>query len=164
MKETNKNQWVKWYNKNFHVDFSGQLKVLIALIIVILPFSAIICYSSYEWVLQLRPLFDQMIAGPRKPAEAFQILANLLLQRLILSTILMLFLLIVVGTYVTHRLTGPIWKLHRDIENFLKGEKIEMIQFRKHDAFRYLPPLINKLLEGYRGPRGDPPKMPAASE
>jgi methyl-accepting chemotaxis protein len=134
-------------NRDFLIDYPTQIRIISRLLSIALIFAILMCAISYKWILNLRPIFDEAIAGPLKPQEAFQVIANLLLYRLIGIMILMVILFVVVGVVLTHRFTGPIWKLQRDIESFLNGEKISPITFRKSDEFQKLPPLVNKLMD-----------------
>jgi hypothetical protein len=141
-----------WYRRNFFINPKAQIRILLRLLVIIFVFGCGICIVSSYWVSNLRPIFDEALAGPMKPAEAFQVVSNALTIRLMGIIFLMSLSFLITGTVLTHRMTGPIWKLERELRKFLDGKEIEPLRFRRSDEFQELPALINRLLEKY--PKG----------
>lgn len=68
-------------------------------------------------------------------------------QYIVLGLLVLVVYLFTVGVIITHRIVGPIWKLQEELTKYHKGESIRPLNFRKKDAFKNLPKLINKLLD-----------------
>jgi hypothetical protein len=54
------------------------------------------------------------------------------------------------GIYLTHRIVGPIYKLHFHMMATLRGENPEPITFRKRDFFSEIAEPYNTLTRGYK--------------
>ena len=146
-------RYLRWYNRKYVVDAHAQFKIILLLAGISLVFSTAICCIAYFWLVNLRPFFDQSIIPPVAPPEAFQMIANALMYRLMAINIVMFMVFLVTGILLTHRMVGPIWKIQNELKKFLSGAEILQIRFRKGDEFQELPQLINLLVKGYKGPR-----------
>jgi len=60
-------------------------------------------------------------------------------------------LLFIWGAILTHRLTGPITRLEKDLKKIVEGDFSIRLKTRKNDALRSLAELINKAIDKARG-------------
>jgi len=60
-------------------------------------------------------------------------------------------LLFIWGAILTHRLTGPIMRLEKDLKKIVEGDFSIRLKTRKNDALRSLAELINKAIDKARG-------------
>jgi methyl-accepting chemotaxis protein len=86
------------------------------------------------------------IAGARGNGQPGQWLLTILPSILVNDLVIMV-LLVVVGIFLTHRIAGPVFRVQRDIDRVLEGEKHVRVRFRRHDAFPELAEKVNKLIE-----------------
>ncbi|MBK9292882.1 MAG: hypothetical protein IPM57_00290 [Oligoflexia bacterium] len=132
--------------RKFLVDPKVQLKVVLLLGGVAILCSIAICYIAYSKMIQLGVLFNGGIVPPALVPQTFATIAESLMSQLILVVITMIIVFVFLGIYLTHKLTGPIWKLQNELKRHINGQTINPIQFRKGDAFKELPGLINKII------------------
>ena len=142
--------WKKWYQRNYLIDPKAQLKIVSLLAGVAIIASILICAIAYERLIKLGVLFNGSGVPIALLPEAFRDMANSLMDRLIAIVLLMVVVFGVLGVLLTHRVAGPIWKLQSELKKILRGEDVHPIHFRKHDEFKELPDLINKLVAGYK--------------
>jgi hypothetical protein len=142
-----------WYPRNYLINPHVQLKIVFLLGGIASVTSIIICAIAYERLLRLGALFNHSVVPPVAMPGVFKGIADSLMFRLLGIVSLMIGAFCIIGIILTHRVAGPIWKLQTQLKKFLSGEDIQPIRFRRRDEFRELPELINKLIDGYRGPR-----------
>ena len=53
----------------------------------------------------------------------------------------------ILNLFISQRLVGPIYRLHKYLENRIAGEKNEALSFRKGDYFSGLPDLVNTVFK-----------------
>lgn len=136
-----------WYKRKYLVDPKIQLQVVVLLGGIAIICAAGICYIAYSKMLQLGVLFNGAIVPPALVPQAFASIAAALINQLIIVVLVMIAVFMVVGVYLTHKLTGPIFKLQNELKKHLSGQQINPIYFRKGDAFKELPDLINKIIQ-----------------
>lgn len=136
--------------RKYLVDPRVQFKVITFLGGIAVICALIICAMAYERLMQLHVLFNNSMVAPIMMPQAFQAIATSLMYRLIAIVLIMIAIFVWAGILLTHKLTGPIWKLQYQLKKFHKGETIPPLKFRKGDAFTELPDLINKLIDGYK--------------
>jgi hypothetical protein len=140
---------LRWYNRRYLIAPRAQLTIIIALGACSLLASVVLCILSYRQVQEFGVLFNRSIVAPMAQPEVFAEMAQRLVWRMGIIIIIMLGYLVAAGILLTHRVTGPIFRLENDIRKFLGGENVPPISFRKRDEFQQLPPLVNKLMAGY---------------
>ncbi len=69
------------------------------------------------------------------------------LPAVLVNDLAIMVILIVVGIGVTHRIAGPVYRVQRDIDRVLAGEKGVRVRFRKGDSFPELAEKVNQLIE-----------------
>ena len=143
---------LRWYNRRYLIAPRAQLTIIVALGACSLIASAVLCILSYQQVQQFGVLFNRSIVAPVAQQQVFAEMAERLLWRMGVIVGIMVAYIVAAGILLTHRVTGPIFRLEKDIRSFLNGEDVPPISFRKKDEFQELPPLVNKLMAGYRRP------------
>lgn len=141
-----------WHRKNYIIAPKLQLKIVGLLAGVAIIASAVICFVAYERIILMDHLFDGRYVPPPLGKSTLTLIANTLMIRLVCIVTGMVFVFIILGIYLTHKVAGPIWKLENQIGEFLSGKEIRPIKFRKGDEFQRLPELVNKLIQGYKRP------------
>jgi len=148
--QTPKIVMLPWYKKNYLVDPLPQIRIVGMLAGIATVAAVAICCIAYERLMKLDVLFNRSLIPPAALPSAFEAIARSLMYRLITIVVLMVLIFTAAGILLTHRISGPIWKLQKELKRFLAGEQIRPIHFRKGDEYKELPELINKLIEGYR--------------
>lgn len=141
-----------WHRRNYVIAPRLQLKIVGLLAGVAVIASLFICITAYERILLLDRLFDGNYVPPPLGKSTLTIVANTLMVRLMIIVSGMVFVFMLLGIYLTHKVAGPIWKLENQIDEFLSGKEIKPIKFRKGDEFQRLPQLVNMLIKGYKKP------------
>ncbi len=75
------------------------------------------------------------------------------LPPVLLNDLVIMVLLIIMGIFMTHRIAGPVYRVQKDIERVLGGEKGVRVKFRKGDSFPELAEKVNSLIERIDGTR-----------
>jgi methyl-accepting chemotaxis protein len=75
------------------------------------------------------------------------------LPPILLNDLVIMVLLIIMGIFMTHRIAGPVYRVQKDIERVLDGEKGVRVKFRKGDSFPELAEKVNSLIERIDGTR-----------
>jgi hypothetical protein len=71
------------------------------------------------------------------------------IQILALNGLLIIALITGLGIVVTHRIAGPVYRIQRELERVLQGEKVESIRLRRGDELHKFAEVINQVLERY---------------
>ncbi len=53
------------------------------------------------------------------------------------------------GLYLSNRVAGPIYHLHQHLLDFLKGQKVDKLEFREKDYFSEVAETVNQILDKY---------------
>jgi len=128
-----------FYRKKFVTSYPAQLKILSLLLISI--FVPVFLVGSFLYLLIFKILSEQ------PPIPGFVPIAlNSVIMRtnlvIALCFIPLLLLLFVWGVIITHRLTGPLLRLQRDVNEMAKGSAKTRLSVRRDD---YLGPLVNSI-------------------
>ena len=75
------------------------------------------------------------------------------LPPILLNDLVIMVLLIIMGIFMTHRIAGPVYRVQKDIQRVLDGEKGVRVKFRKGDSFPELAVKVNSLIERIDGTR-----------
>ncbi len=109
----------------------GMIAVFLAVVVAgLLLFSAVAALLSF-------------VAGAGESGAAF---VSRVLPWLLLNDLAIMVLVIVVGIFATHRVAGPVYRMERDIERVLAGERGVTIRLRRTDAFPGLARRVNQLI------------------
>lgn len=127
----------KWRRKNYLINPRLQLSVLA----VSLALSFLLCATAYAFFsLYFGNLQEALAAagiGPGHPLHEYLLIQKSKLES-ILATVsaLMLVFNTVVLSVLTHRIAGPVYRMHRAMESLLRGEGQKHFKLREGDFFR----------------------------
>lgn len=72
---------------------------------------------------------------------------ELILPPVLINNLAIMLILIVAGIVTTHRIAGPVYRIEKDIDRVLSGERGVRVHFRQKDSFPELAGKVNRLLE-----------------
>ncbi len=72
---------------------------------------------------------------------------ELVLPPLLINDLLIMLFMIAVGIFNSHRIAGPAYRMRKDIDRVLAGEKGVRVRIRKGDALPELAEKVNQLIE-----------------
>lgn len=87
-------------------------------------------------------------------------LPSVLGQNLMVTLVVLVPLMLVVGVLVTHRVAGPIYRIERYFQAWLRGEDNGPIRLRRRDELHDLAELVNEIREKVRAEGQDTPAEP----
>ena len=133
--------------KKYLVEPSLQLKIggLLSLIAV---FGAInICVLVYVHLEKVVKVVGLSGLPPATIASQLHDMNLMLILKLCSTVTAMVILLVAAGSWLTHRIAGPLFKLRRILREYLDGKELEPIYFRKDDEFRDVLEMITEVLQ-----------------
>jgi hypothetical protein len=68
---------------------------------------------------------------------------------ILLNNLIIMLIISILGIFYSHRIAGPVYRIDKDIEKALAGEKGIKIRLRKGDKLQELAEKVNKLIEAY---------------
>lgn len=71
---------------------------------------------------------------------------QVILPPLLVNDLAIMFLVVVIGVFVTHRIAGPVYRMESDIDRVLSGENHARVRLRRGDAFPELADKVNELI------------------
>lgn len=132
-----------FHRKRFVTNDPAQLKILSLLLVSILV--PVFFVGSFLYLLIFKILSEQPAIQGFVPVALNSIVIKTNLAIIICSVPLFL-LLFVWGVIVSNRITGPLQRLQRELDEMNKGAAITRLSVRKYDYIRPLVNSINKLL------------------
>lgn len=72
---------------------------------------------------------------------------EIVLPPLLINNLLIMLFMIAVGIFSSHKIAGPAYRIQKDIDRVLAGEKGVRVRIRKNDAFPELAEKVNQLIE-----------------
>lgn len=119
-----------------------QLKVAIVTVIFLL------IYSLVFGTIIFYPLSEELNSATNIYDQARIAHVALALHKVIWPALIILsFMAFAVVIVLSHRVAGPIYRLEKTIEEFLKGNFKERMRLRKKDEFQEIATFINRLAE-----------------
>jgi methyl-accepting chemotaxis protein len=79
---------------------------------------------------------------------------ELVLPPILINNLAIMAFVIAVGIVSTHRIAGPVYRVEKEIDRVLAGEKGVRISLRKGDNFPALAEKVNALIERIENPNG----------
>lgn len=142
------------FRRNYVSRPQAQFKIVFMLGSLALITALTIAAVTYSGISQLDTLFFESNLPPAEWSAALKGQAMGIMYKTIALLGLMIIAFIGLGFFLTHNVTGPIVKLINELNMFFEnnGQNSKPIRFRTSDEFQELPPLINKLIEGYKKP------------
>jgi hypothetical protein len=125
--------------KKFITSDPAQLKILSLLLISMLV--PVFFVGSFLYLLIFKILSEQLPIPGFVPIAMNPVIVktNFIIT---LSFIPLLLLLLIWGVIITHRLTGPLLRLQRELDEMTRGTAMKGLGVRKDD---YLGPLVNSI-------------------
>ncbi len=77
---------------------------------------------------------------------------DVLLPGLLICGVIMVFITLLIGVFISHRIGGPITSLQRSIKEMGKGDLVAPIKVRKGDEFQDLADDLEEMIEQIRQP------------
>jgi methyl-accepting chemotaxis protein len=73
----------------------------------------------------------------------------LVLPPILINNLVIMIIISVLGIYYSHRIAGPAYRMQKDIDRVLAGDKGVRIRLRKGDKLKELASKLNGLIESY---------------
>ncbi|HVO37584.1 MAG TPA: hypothetical protein VMV03_01020 [Spirochaetia bacterium] len=118
------------------IDNVFQYRLIAVLLTVVLGSLAVFACASVVVALAAGGL---SVAALRRMYSA--------LPPILLNDLVIMALLTILGIFMTNRIAGPVYRVQKDIERVLAGEKGVRVRFRKGDSFPELAEKVNSLIE-----------------
>jgi signal transduction histidine kinase len=77
--------------------------------------------------------------------ERLLVLRPVVIRYLLIAGLLSIILASVSILFYSHRIAGPMYRLHKHLQDMIKGDYKERLRFRKNDEFKHLADAINKI-------------------
>lgn len=129
----------KYKRKIIVINPKFQLKISLIVAIIILLSSIIYPISIYETFSILTQKFGL--------SEQLLDTRNQLVTILIIIQIIITLIAFITFLFLSHRIAGPIYKLHKTMVEFNEGLPPQRVFFRKGDNFKELAIEYNKMIE-----------------
>ena len=105
-------------------------------------------YSVIFGIATYYPLVRELEEATHFEDQARVATVMLGLEETVWPALILVLVLVFIGTILfSHRVTGPIYRLERAIEEFVSGNLKERIRLRKTDEFKEIETMVNKLAE-----------------
>ncbi|MBL7070998.1 MAG: hypothetical protein ISS26_02350 [Candidatus Omnitrophica bacterium] len=128
-------------NKRIQLQFVVLLLLLAIIPIVLLGSSLYIVNKTYLYAMQ-RIMGETMIADVDiQGTLSFSVHA--LTSLVVITAILLSY----IGIRFSHHIAGPVYKMEETIDKLVKGEKVDLLHFRKNDSVNDLAGKFNILIK-----------------
>lgn len=67
----------------------------------------------------------------------------------IVVAILTVFLLLIAGVLISHRIAGPMYRLNNDLREMAKNQELKNLKFREKDFFQEIPEAFNLVVDSF---------------
>ncbi|MBN1871428.1 MAG: hypothetical protein JW800_02535 [Candidatus Omnitrophica bacterium] len=128
-------------NKRFQYQFSFFLALQAAIPIFLFGMSLYIINKLYLTSIQI--VIGNDVLPDYHIKEVLNFSAYSVLALLVISSIILFYF----GIRFSHHIAGPLYKLEQTIERLAKGQKAELLRFRKTDLVNGLADNFNFLIE-----------------
>ena len=68
----------------------------------------------------------------------------------IVMSILTIFILLIAGIFISHRIAGPMYRLNMDLRGMAEKKELKMLKFRKKDFFQEIPEAFNLVVDSFK--------------
>ncbi len=163
------------YKRKIHVVNKKLQYRLIAFVLFMILFSLVVFTGGlllYYWVEYMYGdnLFKEVITIHKQVTEVRVVEENgvkktvrvtttrdipgvnrleIILPPLLINNLVIMVLLAIFGIYYTNRIAGPVYRMEKDIEKMLRGERGVRVRLRKGDHFTSLSEKLNILLDEF---------------
>ena len=73
----------------------------------------------------------------------------------IFTSLITVFILLVAGVLISHRIAGPMYRLNMDLKEMAKNKELKSLKFRNKDFFQEIPESFNQVVESFNSKKGD---------
>lgn len=131
------------------INSSLQLKLITTFLLVA-------CVASLFQVLLLnRSLLSLARSMDSNGEVVLAQMPEMLFNNLLLTMVVLIPVMLVVGTLVTHRVAGPLYRFERHFESIADGEEVRPCKIRKGDELQGLCSKINAAVDRLQLEAGD---------
>jgi methyl-accepting chemotaxis protein len=92
----------------------------------------------------------ESVASPPEIAGRLKIV----LPPILLNNLIIMLIISVLGILYSHRIAGPVYRMQKDIEKALAGDKGVRVHLRKNDKLKDLAEKVNALIDAYEKKQG----------
>jgi hypothetical protein len=133
--------------KRYLVEPSLQLKVIGILGLVALAAAINVGVLVFYHQEKQQLIVANSGLAPAVIAQQMQTMTHSLMLQLIGTLGIMIAGFLFVGSWITHRIAGPLYKLRYILRDHLDGKKVPEISFREKDEFRDVLEMIRTILD-----------------
>ncbi|MFC2091870.1 hypothetical protein ACFLTD_03770 [Elusimicrobiota bacterium] len=147
----------KYVRKIYLVDKKFQSKMIMTIVFMVIISVALSGVLSYVLALQIEGKSSKKIYGSRMDiqddiviVERLLVVKPIVVKYLLSTGLFTVIILLVSMIFYSHRLAGPVYHLEKHLEEIINGNYNEKLMFRKHDEFKQLADIINKLQDSLK--------------
>ncbi len=110
---------------------------------------AIILVGTFTYYITLNTILNQL-QMENQLIDAYKIVSkinSILIKRLGILLILVIFFAFILEILFLHRISGPIYRIEKTLNDIADGKKVQPIKLRKKDFFKSLAVSVNKVIE-----------------
>jgi methyl-accepting chemotaxis protein len=151
--------------KNYVIDKPFQFRFVATFLILVVMALALFTAASaaYYWIRYLYGdnIFSEFIFIQKQVSvetEEGEIVTrsemqapvnriSFVLPPILINNVVIMVLIAVIGIFYSHRIAGPAYRIQRDIQRALQGEKGIKIRLRKNDKLKELADSVSTLIE-----------------
>jgi hypothetical protein len=136
--------------KRYLIEPTVQLKIIGILAFVALAAAVNICVLVYYHQEKIVNIVGNSGLPPAIIAQQLHEMNLALIYKLAATVAGMVALFMIIGSWITNRIAGPLFKLRNVLRAHFNGETIKDVTFRKDDEFRDVFEMISKLISQAR--------------
>ena len=125
-----------------------QLKFLALILLSIMIPLFVVGGCLYYFIFQI---MAEQLAIPESIARNLIPVLHKINFLLLVSLPPVIILIFVVAALLTHRVTGPLWRLENDLKKISEGDYSVRLKIRKDDDLRPVVDIINKIIDRLEG-------------
>jgi methyl-accepting chemotaxis protein len=152
MKRQGNRRRIYLIDRGFQVWMISRIAAMSALIMVVSLLLLAVVYYEYGDVTVglMQPAPFASSDGENMVVSAGHSLFRLLAPVLILCPLGAVFVTLVYGLFMSHRMAGPVHRMQKTLTLMAQGDLTDEIRLRKKDAFKPMAESINELSERWR--------------
>lgn len=128
-------------NKRMQLQFVVLLLLLAVVPIILLGSSLYIINKTYLHAIQR--IAGELVITDVDVRGILDFSANSLKALVLITSILLVY----IGVRFSHHVAGPVYKLEETVDKLNKGEKVELLHFRKSDSVNDLAEKFNAIIK-----------------
>lgn len=133
---------------NFLIIPEFQVRVILYVIVMAIILICVYYFGFSYFFSELKSIAVELELPPEHPYLAFLVELKTYFHYFFwTASIICLFLFIIGGTYISHRIAGPLYKFQINLEKYINRENVDPISFRNGDFFLSLATQFNRLIK-----------------